>query len=215
MKRFLAVAALLALTAADVQLHPPVNLALGRGVLHAIPASFGEWNGAEYSFEDAVVEELKADDLMIRRYEKAGQRVWLCVIYHQNRRYGAHDPLLCYQSQGYAIAREGRAVVADGSPRGLEVSTFIAEREHQTRVVWYWWTTEGLSTRDAGAFRTRMALQGTLDNRSWGAFVRVESVVRDDDLPAATARVREFSGLVARELPRVFSAAVAGRQQRP
>jgi len=198
-------AALLLATAVYVQLHPPVNLALGRGVLRAIPATFGPWTGTDYSFEDAVVEELRADDLLVRRYENGEDRVWLCIVYDQNRRYGAHDPQLCYEGQGFAIAREGHARIEDGTPQGLEADTFVAEREHETRFVAYWWTTRGLATNDVDAFRARMAVLGALDNRSWGAFVRVESVVRPDGMPAARARVLDFAGRVARGLPAVFA----------
>ncbi len=209
MMRFVTAFVLMAVTAAVVVLNPPENLALGRGVLKQVPASFGPWSGTELSFEDAVVEELQADDILIRRYENGSQPVWLCIVYHQNRRYGAHDPLLCYESQGFVIEREGRARIADGSPGGLEVNTFQTERQKQKRVVWYWWTTNGLSTSDVGAFRRRMAFTGALDNRSWGAFVRVESVAPDGDLAAARARVEDFATRVAREMPGVFARAAA------
>ena len=63
MKRVLITAAILMVTAAVVWLSPPENLALGRGVLQAVPTTFGDWSGTDYSFEDAVVEELKASDL--------------------------------------------------------------------------------------------------------------------------------------------------------
>ncbi len=207
MMRFLTAFLLMAATAAIVVLNPPLNLALGRGMLKHVPTSFGPWNGTELSFEDAVVEELRADDILIRRYDAGTQPVWLCIVYHQNRRYGAHDPLLCYESQGFVIEREGHARVADGSPSGLQVNTFLAERQKQRRVVWYWWTTNGLSTSDVGAFRRRMAFSGALDNRSWGAFVRVESVAKDGDLDAARRRVADFATRVSRDLPGVFSRA--------
>ncbi len=208
MKRFLATVLMLAATAAVVWLNPPENLALGRGVLQAVPPTFGPWSGTDYSFEDAVIDELKADDILIRRYERDGQTVWLCVVYHQNKRYGAHDPQLCYDSQGFVIESEGHARVDDGTRDGLQVNTFVAERQKQKRVVWYWWSTEGLSTADVRAFRSRMAVTGALDNRSWGAFVRVETVAGDGDMAAASARVAEFSERVAREMPGVFAAAV-------
>lgn len=199
----IALAVLLA-TATYVVLHPPVNLAEGRGILKSVPASFGEWSGREMSFEDAVVEELRADDLLIRRYEREGAVVWLCVIYHQNKRYGAHDPQLCYESQGYVVGPETRTRIRDGSPGGLEVNTFIAERPHQKRVVDYWWRTGSVSTADAGEFRRRMALSGALENRSWGAFVRVETVVQNGDVAGAARTVAEFSGEVAKALPLAF-----------
>ena len=210
MTRFVVACALLALTGWYVLAHPPEDLAAADGALAACPARFGDWNGTDLSFEDAVVDELKADDILIRRYQRGNDRVWLCIVYHQNRRYGAHDPRLCYESQGYMVERESHAAVADGHPGGLTVNRFIAERTRDRRVVYYWWTTEGMSTADAGDFRRRMAMRGALDNRSWGAFVRIEGLVRDGDDAAAEAMVADFAARVARELPAVFA---AGRPQ--
>lgn len=212
--RWLAAFVLMAATAAMVALNPPEDLTVGRGVLRRIPTTFGPWAGQDYGFEEAVVEELKADDLLMRRYEQNGQTVWLCVVYHQNRRYGAHDPTLCYDSQGYLVESPGRARVDDGTADGIEANTFVATRKKEKRVVWYWWATKGLSTADARAFRDRMAVTGALENRSWGSFVRVESVAPDGDLAGATSRVQDFAARVARSLPAVFAASDSG-QVRP
>ncbi len=211
MIRFLVVAALLGGTAAYVGLHPPANLALGHGVLSACPTRFGAWNGTELSFEDAVLDELKADDLLIRRYERDGHPVWLLLIYHQNRRYGSHDPELCYESQGYTLMDRGHVRIPEDDPTAIVANRFVAKRPHDERLVYYWWTTTGLTTADAGAFRQRMALRGMLENRSWGAFVRVETLVEEDGVAAAEARLQDFGLRVTRELPPLFaSAAVQG-----
>jgi EpsI family protein len=214
-KTFLAAAVMLAATAAAVLLTPPVDLAAGRGILARVPHEFGPWRGTDSSFERAVVEELQADDLLIRRYLDGERSVWLCLVYHQNRRYGSHDPLLCYTSQGYDVSGHGRAVVDDGTPEGLTVNTVVARHgPDEERIVWYWWTTRGLSTADPDAFRSRMAVLGALENRSWGTFVRVEAVVKADGPAGATARAREFSAYVARQLPVLFAdsaATAAGR----
>lgn len=215
MKTFVAAVLMLAVTAASVLLTPPIDLAAGHGVLRGVPHEFGPWKGTDSQFEQAVIDELRADDLLIRRYVDGERSVWLCLVYHQNRRYGAHDPLLCYTSQGFTVVHPGRQRVDDGTPDGLVVNTCIAERRDDSRVVWYWWTTDGLSTGDVGAFRSRMAMLGALDNRSWGTFVRVESVLREDGVEGATKRAREFSGLVARELPAVFARARAAGPAAP
>lgn len=197
MTRGLVTLALLLATAAYVQFHPPLDLAAGRGVLQRCPARFGDWNGTELSFEDAVVDELKADDLLIRRYERGGDVAWLCVIYHQNRRYGAHDPQLCYESQGYLVEHPVRRRIETGHAGGLEVNRFIAERPHDRRLVYYWWSTGGLLTTDVGALRRKMALAGALENRSWGAFVRVETLIRGGDADSAARSLDDFAGRVA------------------
>jgi EpsI family protein len=209
MRRFAAVALLLAATAVYVLLHPPANLAAGGKVLGACPTSFGDWNGTELSFEDAVVDELKADDLLIRRYERDGVPVWLLVIYHQNRRYGAHDPELCYESQGYTLKDRDTVRVDDGTGEGLVARRFVAVRPHDRRLVTYWWTTTGLSTSDAAAMRSRMAMLGMLENHSWGAFVRIETLIEDDGMAPAQARLRDFGARVAAALPAVFAGGAA------
>jgi EpsI family protein len=205
--RLLAVLLLLAATAVYVGLHPPVNLAAGHGALAACPAVFGGWNGTDLSFEDAVLEELKADDVLVRRYVLGDEVTWLTIVYHQNRRYGSHDPRLCYESQGYLVEPLGRRQVADGSPAGLQLNVFRAVRPRERRLVYYWWTTRGLVTADVAALRQHMALAGALDNRSWGAFVRVETRLGIGGEVVATAALDDFTARVARALPGVFAAA--------
>lgn len=204
MRTFLVAVAMLGATAGYVVLHPPLDLAVGRGTLSACPTQFGGWNGSDLSFDDAVLEEIKADDVLVRRYQQGGDVAWLCVVVHQNRRYGAHDPRVCYESQGYLVGPMSRRHVEDGTPGGLEVNRFSAERTADRRLVYHWWLTPGLATADVGAFRDRMALRGALDNRSIGAFVRVEMLERGDPT-TAEARLDEFTGLVARGLPRIIA----------
>ena len=80
MKLYLATCLMIAATAAVVWLNPPEDLSLGHGVLRAVPSTFGDWTGTDYRFEDAVVEELKADDILIRKYENGDEAVWLCLV---------------------------------------------------------------------------------------------------------------------------------------
>jgi hypothetical protein len=49
-KSFLAALILLALTASAVVLTPPVDLAVGRGILRGVPRAFGPWLGTDSEF---------------------------------------------------------------------------------------------------------------------------------------------------------------------
>ncbi len=205
--KLLVTLALLAATAAYVVLHPPPDLAVGRGALATCPVVFGGWNGTELSFEDAVLEELKADDVLVRRYVLGDEVAWLTIVYHRNRRYGAHDPRVCYESQGYVVEPRGLRTIPGAGPAGLRVSVFRAVRPREQRLVYYWWTTSGLATADVSALRERMALAGALDNRSWGAFVRIEMRMGNRGEAGSAAALDDFAARVARALPGVFAAA--------
>jgi len=208
--RYLLTVLMLSGSAVVVWLQPPVDLAAGRGLLRQVPTSFGAWQGTEMEFEETVVDELRADDILIRRYEQADQTGWLCIIYHQNRRYGAHDPLVCYESQGFVLSDEGHREVAVKGAEPIVVNTFVAERRGRERLVWYWWTTDGLTTADANRFRGRMALLGALENRSWGAFVRVEMIVDEGGREQAERSLEDFATQVASGMPAVFARADMG-----
>ncbi len=210
MMRFVLTMLMLLGSAATVWLQPPVDLEAGRGLLRQVPHAFGSWKGVELQFEETVVDELRADDILIRRYEQGEQIAWLCVVYHQNRRYGAHDPLVCYESQGFVLGEEGHREVKRPGAEPMVVNTFVADRRGRERLVWYWWTTDGLTTSDANRFRGRMAILGALENRSWGAFVRVEMIVGAGGREQAEASLEEFATLVATEMPTVFARARNG-----
>ena len=57
--------------------------------------------------------------------------------------------------------------------------------------------------------RRRMALEGALDNRSWGTQVRVETPVGGEGETTAAARLDDFATRVAGGLSIAFAAAVA------
>ena len=133
--------------------------------------------------------------------------MWLSIVYHQNRRYGAHDPRLCYESQGYLVEPQGRRRWPTAARPGSQVNVFLADRPHERRLVYYWWTTRGLATADVGRDAAAHGAGGALDNRSWGAFVRVETRLGDGGEPAAAAALDDFAARVARALPGVFAAA--------
>mgnify|MGYP001101875576 FL=1 len=135
---------------------------------------------------------------------------WLTIVHHENRRYGAHDPQLCYESQGYVVQPLGRRGVGEGEG-AVTVSVFRAVRPRERRLVYYWWATGGRTTPEAGSMRTMSALDGALRNRSGQTFVRVETRLEPEGEGAAVEALDDFAARVARALPGVL-APVEGRQ---
>ena len=57
-------------------------------------------------------------------------------------------------------------------------------------------------------------MTGALENRSWGAFVRVEALIRDKDEAGALLSLDDFAGRVARDLTPLLAMGATGDSAR-
>ncbi len=200
------VAVLLAMVAACVQFAPQRAMVLEDTGLAGFPVEIGEWTSSELRFADVVYDELDADDTLVREYRRAdGALVWFVIVYHENERYGAHDPMVCYRAQGWSIDRTG--VLALERPGGSFDANWALVREAgRERVAAYWWYTAGdLATADRDQFLARMALAGIRENVTFGAFVRVSAPVEGGDVDGALEIIKEFSEEAQPRLSQLFA----------
>ena len=202
--RVAAVSVLLVLAALYVHMNPPERMALGTGSLARFPLELSGWSGVDRGFDDVVYEELSADATLVREYDGAEGPVWFVVIFHQNERYGAHDPVVCYNSQGWTVTEGGTRTLR--RPRDeFDANWILTEAGGEARVALYWWYTAGdLATGDRDQFFARMARSGILSNVTFGAFVRVSTVVREGDVEGALAIASAFAEEALKHLPGLF-----------
>lgn len=202
------VVVLVLLTAAlvYVQLNPPRKLALGPEALSAFPMEFGSWTGEELGLPDVVTQALDADDTLARGYVgDRGEAVWFVIIFHQNERYGAHEPVVCYTAQGWSVVDQG-VVPLMGEEEGFEANWLLAEAGGQKRVAVYWWYTAGdFATADRDKFMARMAASGIKSNVTFGAFIRVSTAVGGGGFGEALATATRFAEDALPHLPVLFA----------
>jgi EpsI family protein len=196
---------LLVAAALYVHLNPPRRLELGPEALAAFPVELDSWRGEDQEFSDVVTEELDADDTLARRYvSESGESVWFIIIFHQNERYGAHEPVVCYRAQGWGVVDQGLTTVARGDDE-FDANWLLVEAGGQKRVALYWWYTAGdLATADRDKFLARMATSGVTSNVTFGAFIRVSTRVGEGGFDAALARARGFAERAAPHVPGLF-----------
>ena len=196
---------LLVVAALYVHLNPPGRLELGPEALNAFPTELGSWSGEEQEFSEVVTEELDADDTLARRYvNESGDSVWFIIIFHQNERYGAHEPVVCYRAQGWGVVDQGLTSVSREGEE-FDANWLLVEAGGHKRVALYWWYTAGdLATADRDRFMARMAASGVTSNVTFGAFIRVSTPVGEGGFDAALATTRRFAGQAAPHIPGLF-----------
>lgn len=196
---------LLAVTAGVVNLVTPRSL--GSANLGACAMQIGDWVGEDQPVETFVLEELSPSDMLVRTYTGSStmDRIWLVIAYFENARWGAHDPEVCYRSQGWQIENlPSRAVSRlDGAP--VQTNVFRVFRREEERLVLYWWyIDEQRAMADHRDFLNSMALQGILRGSNYGSFVRVSTPVWPDR-QAALDRLDRFANDIMAQLPRLIS----------
>ena len=191
-------------TAAIIFASRPSHLA---GVdFERVPYSFPGWWGRGVEVDPVAVEILQPDAIVMRRYDDAqGRACLLCIVYHQNNKYGAHDVPVCYTSVGYAKKALDRQTLPAGAA-GLTVNRLVAGKPQDTRVVYYWFTTGERDFADAGLFRRAQMISGLVSNRSHGALIRIETQAEGGDLHGAEARLGDLTARIVESLPAAFAA---------
>jgi EpsI family protein len=193
------------LTAVYVYLNPPARLDLAADTLSRFPLVLEGWTGHDRRFKEVVYEDLSADATLARRYENGeGDVVWFVIIFHQNVRYGAHEPVLCYTSHGWTVVDRGVTRIV-GPDADFDANWLLVRSDRETRLALYWWYTAGdLATADRDEFMARMARSGIVSNVSFGAFVRVSTVVDAGGVDAAMRRIAGFASAASEHVPGLF-----------
>lgn len=194
--------AALALLAVYVLAVPP--RALGVHHLDLCPATLAGIPGGDLDLSQTVLDDLQPDGVLSRAYARPdGVPVWIIVVYFENARLGAHDPLLCYRSQGFELELLPDESV-DSALGAIPTKAFRAVRANRVeRVNYFWYTAGATALAEVRTFRDEMFFQGLRQNRSFGAFVRISTLEAGDGEDAARWN-HEFVRDLANWLPRFF-----------
>lgn len=156
--------------------------------------------------DDTAIQTLDADALIFRSYQnREGLRITVTVVYHENARWGAHDPLVCYKSQGWKIVDKGKVIELGAASDPLRVNRFLATKEgFPTVVYYYWFTTGGVLTPSRSIQMLSGFLEGLKDGYSESGFVEFSMGYRlqrmDEDIQELDDFVLQFTKRIRNEL---------------
>jgi EpsI family protein len=157
----------------------------------------GDWIGAgNQTLDDQIVDGLKLDDYLFRRFKEGRKAVTLFVGYYRTAKKvgAAHDPLVCFQGQGWSITEQARGLYTlTGSP-GLTVSysSMIVEHQGEREMIVYWFQTNGRTSANTFTQKVDMVRDRFFGQGEDNAFVRITSPVGEGSSAAAQKKIFGF-----------------------
>lgn len=165
----------------------------------SLPSQVGPWTAAEdRHLRHEVLAIIEPDAHLLRRYEAPGRvPIWTYVgLYGGRAGYGkgAHDPKICYPSQGWEILRSNSLNLSlDGAGR-LHAKLLKVHLGNAEQAVIYWFQPAGRWPASS-ALEELLRVLDTVLGRPQYAFVRLAAP--SDGSPSAERDVAEFAGLFA------------------
>jgi len=152
-----------------------------------------------------VVTTLDPSSLIFREYEtQSGRKIWLCIVYHENERWGAHDPQVCYKSQGWDLVDYGGSSETTQyhiDVTGVDINQFYVKKGDVEEVVFYWWF--GSKKRQMTSRLEQMmylAINGLLYGYNDSGFIRISTIIDGHNEKESIDEAIDFAEYVSSEI---------------
>jgi EpsI family protein len=155
------------------------------------------WSGGNSQpLSDQIIDGLQLDDYLFRSFRKGQQAVTIYVGYYRTagKVGAAHDPLVCFQGQGWEIVERSRgSYTLVGAPGlSLSYSSMIAERQGERELIVYWFQTNGRTSASTFSQKVDMVRDRLFGRGEDNAFVRITSPIGDGTQESARKRIFDF-----------------------
>ena len=149
-----------------------------------------------YPMDISIVEALKLDDYLFKSYDRDKGPVNLYIGYYRTAKKvgAAHDPLVCFQGQGWQIKNRERGEYTLTSEPSLTIvySYMVAERQGESEMIVYWFQTNGTTSANTQSQKFVMVMDKLSGRSEDNAFVRISATIGDESPEAVRKRLFEF-----------------------
>jgi EpsI family protein len=163
------------------------------------PKAIGQWQGTDMPVTEQDYAILETRNLFVRDYKnKAGESVYLYLIYSEDNRKVSHPPEVCFLGSGMTITDKSPIQISNR----IKAIKLMVEKKDLREMVVYWYKAGNLYTDNYLRQQLKVVLDRTLRKRTSGALIRLSTIMRDDDQEAALKLIRSFAGQIEPELSR-------------
>lgn len=178
--------------------------------LEQLPLQIAGYQGREDTFSQGVYDILQADLHVYRHYRSSqGAELSLYVGYYGTAKGGrtGHNPYACLPGAGWAIAETDTLdFYPSYYPQGVKVNYVVARKDGVNNVMLHWYQSAGNRVLASGLQQNLERFKGrVLHNRNDGAYVQVNALALDGEIPVVREMARVFVGEILELLPRYWA----------
>lgn len=151
-------------------------------------------------------EALDPQSLIFREYKNdEGRQVTLTGVYHRNDRWGAHDPIVCYKSQGWKIIQRSHKVKIEVKNHDFFVNRFMVKKEAAANLIYYYYFSSNKKIR---ASRNKqmidMVLNGMIHGFTESGFIEISASINPLNEEEVVRSIDDFVGKFTQILEKVL-----------
>lgn len=165
--------------------------------LRQVFSRIGGWGVvANFPMDAQIVEALKLDDHLFQSYAREKKRVNLYIGYYRTAKKvgAAHDPLVCFQGQGWQIGNRdtGEYVITQSPDLRISYSSMIAKRQDDRELIVYWFQANGKANANTLSQKISMLLDKLSGTGEDNAFVRISAPIGGEPPEAVRKKLFDF-----------------------
>lgn len=194
-KTFFIVCAVLALVAVvGIIAYLPARMDIGLKVkVSDFPLTVGEWKGKEEPIGDDVYRILETRNLFIREYKnKAGDLVYMYVVYSEDNRKVSHPPEVCLMGGGVTVVGKTPVQLTPV----IRANKLLVEKADARDLMVYWYKAGDYYTDSYMKQQLKVVLGRVFGKRNAGAMIRLSTDIKNGDEKSAVKLIQSFSSKI-------------------
>jgi len=194
-KTFFIVCVILAVVAVvGIIAYLPARMDIGLKVkVSDFPLTVGEWRGKELPIEDDVYRILETRNLFIREYKnKAGDLVYMYVVYSEDNRKVSHPPEVCLMGGGVTVVGKTPVQLTPV----IRANKLLVEKADARDLMVYWYKAGKFYTDSYMKQQLKVVLGRIFGKRSAGAMIRLSTDIKNADEQSAIKLIQSFTSQI-------------------
>jgi len=166
-----------------------------------IPLNIGEWQGEDIAIDKKTKDILETESVLMRKYVKGDNSVWLAIVYYKDSRVALHLPESCYAGQGSHIVKRDKEKIDIPGLKSFYANKLVLKGNKGNQIILYYFETGDIRTGSYQSMRWQMMLNKLKAKSNSGALVRFSMVITDSSLTSNLETLERFIKEIGKLLP--------------